>query len=371
MKTVRLGIVGLGAMGSDHGTKIVEGKVPNTTLAAVCDEVADLSHFPNAKPFRNSREMIRSGEIDAILIATPHFAHTTVGIDALENGLHVLVEKPISVHKADAERLIAAWEAAGRKPVFAAMFDTRTVPVYRKLHQLIRGKENGLGRIRRVTWIVTTWFRTQHYYDLGAWRGTWRGEGGGILVNQCPHNLDLFQWLFGMPQSIQAICRIGKYHKIEVEDEFHALLDFADGCVATIIASTGEAPGSSRFEIAGENGLAVVENDRILFTRNETPMSEFCMTSKERMKRPESWDAVIPAGGRAGGHTEIMSNFVDCILNGTPLIAPAQEGVRSIELANAILYSSFKRRPIDLPLDSKVYAQFLKEKIDSSLLPAG
>lgn len=361
---VRIGIVGLGNMGIPHAKTILSDKITNATLAAVCDFGDDaLQKFPEAKPFKDSGELIRSGEVDAIVIATPHYAHTTIGIDALENGLHVLVEKPISVHKADCERLIAAHKDP--KQVFAAMFNQRTDPYYQKIHHLITSGE--LGALRRVNWTITDWFRTERYYSSGGWRATWGGEGGGVLLNQCPHNLDLFQWMFGLPVRVRANCALGKYHNIEVEDDVTAYVEFANGATGTFIASTGEAPGTNRLEIVGERGKLVYENDTLSYTRNVMEMSAFSAVTETSFDKPEAWQVTFPSlKGHGGQHTEILQNFIDAIHDGKELIAPAPEGIHSIELANAMLLSSFEDRTIELPLDSAAYEAVLKKKIASS-----
>ncbi len=362
MKTTRIGIAGLGTMGSNYADWLIAGKVPRATLAAVCDPVIDLTRFAPAHAFTSSEAMIRSDEIDAIIVATPHYLHTTVGIDALQNGLHLLVEKPISVHKADCERLLAAHTNSNK--VFAAMFNQRTDPRYLKIRDLIQSGE--LGEIRRICWIVTNWFRPQVYYDSGGWRATWAGEGGGVLLNQCPHNLDLFQWLFGMPVRVRATCRFGHYHDIEVEDDVTAVMEFKNGVSAVFVTSTGEAPGTNRLEITAERGRVVLEDGTIRWLRNEIPMSEFSRTTASKFGSPSTWTVDIPVSGTGEQHVGILKNFVAAILDGAPLIAPAAEGLHSVELANAMLMSAFLDQSIALPLDGAAYEKLLQEKISSS-----
>ena len=350
-------------MGSIHARSISAGKIPRARLAAVADPVADLSGYaPEAKIFTSAEEMIRSGEIDAILIASPHFSHTTIGIDALQHGLHVLVEKPISVHKADAEKLLAAH--TNPQQIFGAMFNQRTDPHYIKIRELIQSGE--LGEIRRVTWMITNWFRTQAYYDSSGWRATWSGEGGGVLLNQCPHHLDLFQHLFGMPAKVRANCRFARFHDIEVEDDVTAFCEYPNGMTAAIITSTGEAPGTNRLEIAAELGRLVLEDGEISWKRNETPSSEFCSASSSRYATPPTWNVEIPIQGSGEQHNGILRNFVAAILDGVPLIAPAHDGIYSVELANAMLMSTFLDKTIDLPLDGAAYEVLLQEKIAAS-----
>jgi predicted dehydrogenase len=363
MNSVRLGIIGLGNMGCGHAEKILSGKISRCDLAAVCVPAPEkFARFPNAKGFTRSEELVRSGAVDAVLIATPHYDHTTIGIDALQHGLHVLVEKPISVHKADAERLIAAHRDP--KQVFAAMFNQRTDPYYRKVRELIQHGE--LGRVRRVNWIITNWFRPEAYYKLGSWRATWAGEGGGVLLNQCPHNLDLFQWLFGMPKRVRGFCAFGRYHDIEVEDDVTACFEYTDGATAVFITSTGEAPGTNRLEVAAENGRLVFENDALVFTKNETPMTTFSRTATKPFAAPATTESRFTFPDHGGQHVEVLQNFVDAILDGTPLIAPATEGIHSVELANVILFSSARNQTIELPLDAAAYEKHLQQKFPAS-----
>ena len=272
---VRMGIIGLGGMGKYHASLLQEEKVPRCELTAVCDAAPkQLEGWDGIKTFADSRKLIRSGEVDAVLIVTPHYGHTPIGIDALEQGLHVLVEKPISVHKKDCERLIAAH--TDKNLVFAAMFQMRTDPHYVRIKKLIDDGE--LGELQRVNWIVTEWFRTDAYYAASAWRATWKGEGGGVLLNQCPHNLDLLQWMCGMPARVRAFAGLGKHHDIEAEDDVTAYFEYANGATGVFITSTGEAPGTNRLEIAGDRGKVVAEDGKVTFIRNEIPASEYCLS---------------------------------------------------------------------------------------------
>jgi predicted dehydrogenase len=362
MNKVRIGIVGIGNMGYSHAQQILAGKINRLELGAVADHnPAKLARVPQVKGFKKADEMMAAGLIDAILIATPHYDHTTIGIAALKAGLHVMVEKPISVHRADCERLIAAYHGREKKQVFAAMFNQRTDRYYQKIRELIRSGE--LGEIRRVNWIITNWFRTHAYYASGGWRATWAGEGGGVLLNQCPHNLDLFQWMFGMPMKVSAKCAFGKYHDIEVEDDVTAVMEFKNGATGVFITSTGEAPGTNRLEITAERGKVVYENDKISFTRNEMPMGEFSRTSPHSFANPGTWDVSIPAAGHGGQHNEVLQNFTDAILDGEALVAPAPEGIHSVELANSMLLSAWLDKPVTLPIDGKKYERLLKGKI--------
>jgi len=363
MKNIRIGIVGVGVMGRIHAKSIVENKIPGIQLAATCDLIPENAQlFPDSKFFTSSDDLISSGAVDAVLIATPHYAHTTIGIAALKAGLHVMVEKPISVHKADAEKLIAAHK--NPKQVFAAMFNQRTDPYYIAIRDMVRA--GTLGEIRRINWIITNWFRTHAYYASGGWRATWEGEGGGVLLNQCPHNIDLFSWMFGQPDRVRAFCSFGRYHNIEVEDDVTAYFEYKNGTTASFITSTGEAPGTNRLEITAEKGRLVMENDKLVFIENDVAMSELSLTTKGLYDVPKTTVKEIPASGHGEQHIGILRNFAEAILEGKPLIAPAAEGMRSVELANAMLLSAFKDRTIDLPLDGAVYEKELKQKIAAS-----
>ncbi len=364
MKTIRLGIVGLGNMGKFHADYLLKGKVSRCALAAVSDHTpANLAKFPQLKGFLDWDEMIRSGEVDAVLVATPHFSHSQIGVAALQQGLHILVEKPVAPHKADAEKLIAASQA---RPdlVFAAMFQMRTDPRYQRLKRLV--DSGGLGRLARVSWIVTDWFRTEAYYVSGGWRATWRGEGGGVLLNQCPHNLDLWQWICGRPSKVRAFCQLGRYHDIEVEDNVTAYVEYPNGATGLFVTSTGEAPGTNRFEIIGEHGKAVLENGKIQFTRNESSMIDFSRAAKTGFVKPEIWNVDIPFPNTGAEHHLIIQNFVNAILDGEPLVSPGAEGLWSVEIANAMLYSSLMGQTIDLPLDGQAYEAKLNALIAAS-----
>ena len=363
MQDLRLGIIGLGNMGQFHANAIGAGKIAHCQLAAVCDrDERHLGRYLPARGFLSSSELINSGEVDATLIATPHYSHTAIGIEALGSGLHVLIEKPLSVHKADCERLLAAHR--GTKQVFATMFNQRTDPFYLKLREMIRNDE--LGTIRRINWIVTHWFRTAVYYASSGWRATWAGEGGGVLLNQSPHQLDLWQWLFGMPSKVRAFCQFGRYHDIEVEDDVTAYFEYDNGTTGVLITSTGEAPGTDRLEIAAERGRVIIENDRFHWTRNEVPMSEFSKQSTDAFAKPATSEMEIPLAGRGGQHNEVLQNFVDAILFGERLIAPAEEGIHSVELANAMLFSSDTDTTVSLPLNAGLFERWLSDKIKNS-----
>jgi predicted dehydrogenase len=284
MHKVRLGLIGYGNMGAGHAAQILGGKIPRLVLTAVTQHSsARRPSLPGVKVFADPVALLRSGLVDAVLIATPHPTHAPLALAALKAGFHVLLEKPFAVHKAEALQVAAA---AKRRPrqIFGLVFNQRTDPYFRKIRELIRG--GTFGPVRRIHWTITNWFRPEAYYQSSSWRATWAGEGGGVLLNQCPHNLDLLQWMTGMPVCVRAHCHFGRYHDIEVEDDVSAYLEYADGAHATFIASTGEAPGTNRLEIALDGGRIVYEHDVLQLTRNTTPASTFSRTSRELFLAP-------------------------------------------------------------------------------------
>ncbi|HEY3863183.1 MAG TPA: Gfo/Idh/MocA family oxidoreductase [Verrucomicrobiae bacterium] len=366
MNTVRLGIIGMGNIGSHHADYLLAGKIKRCELTAVSDAFVDkLASFKKRglKVFQEGADLIHSSAVDAVIIATPHYQHTTLGIAALEAGLHVMVEKPISAHKADAERLIAV-RRAHPKQVFAGMFQMRAESRYAKIKKLI--SSGGLGQIVRFSWIITEWFRTEAYYASGGWRATWKGEGGGVLINQCLHQLDMLQWLLGMPARVRSFVQLGRFHHIEVEDSVTAYLEFPNAATGVFVSNTGEAPGSNRLEIIGEMGKLLLENDRLLFVRNEVSMFEQSRTAKLGFQKPAVWNIDIPFASEPAQHAMLTQNFIDAILDGVPLTAPGEEGIHSIELANVLLYSGLLNQTIELPLDAAAYEQKLKELIAAS-----
>ncbi len=363
---VRMGIIGLGNMGSSHAKWIQDGDVPGMQLTAVCDhspeKLAKYEAQEGLSCFSSAEEMLSSDALDAVLIATPHYDHTTLGILALEKGLHVLVEKPISVHKADCERLIAAH--TNEEQIFAAMFNQRTNPQYQKLRDLILKGE--LGELRRIQWTITDWFRSEFYYRSGGWRATWAGEGGGVLLNQCPHQLDLWQWLFGMPAKVRSHISLGRFHDIEVEDDVTTYMEYENGCTGVFITTTGEAPGTNRLEVAGEQGKVVIEGDDFTWIRNEVQTTTHSAETNSGFNKPAQWHVSIPVASGGEQHRGILKNFSAAILKGEALLARAEEGIHSVELGNAMILSGLSDRTVELPMDAAEYASLLQEKIDSS-----
>lgn len=368
MTSVRLGIIGMGNIGKHHAAYLLEGKVARAQLAAVCstspDKLTDYA-AKGVKVFGDALELIRSQTVDAVIIATPHYQHTTLGIAAFEAGLHVMVEKPISAHKADAERLIAAHQKNPRLQ-FAGMFQLRVEPRYEKIRALLHNGD--LGEIVRVNWVNTDWFRGEAYYASSAWRATWKGEGGGVLLNQCLHNLDVLQWLLGMPNRVRGFCQLGRFHQIEVEDHVTAYLEWPNRATGVFVSSTGEAPGANRFEIVGTRGTLLLEHGKLHFTRNAADMLEFSRTAKSGFTKPDAATEEIPFANAAAPHAALLQNFVNAIRDGEPLIAPGVDGLHSVELANAMVYSSLQNETLELPLSGAAWETKLNQLSAASKL---
>jgi predicted dehydrogenase len=364
---VRFGVVGLGNMGGHHLKAFTRG-FAGATLTAMAD--TDPLRLEGRKKeydvpgFATHQEMFASKLIDAVVIATPHYDHVPIALDAFASGIHVLCEKPLAVSVNDGRRLIKEYEAKYQHLTFGIMFNQRTNTAYRKVRELVASGE--LGEIRRVTWIITDWFRTNTYYASGGWRATWLGEGGGVLINQCPHNLDLIQWITGMmPKRVIAHASVGRYHPIEVEDDVHATLIYENGAVGQFITSTGEAPGTNRLEIACDRGRVVVEDGhKITWRRSRESVQKYCETTKEAFMGPEMWDVNVPVREQpAQQHDELTKVYIRHMLDGgkTPLLAHGVEGIRGLELGNAMMMAGLTGKPVDLPMDGDAFDAFIQD----------
>jgi predicted dehydrogenase len=369
MANVRIGVIGLGNMGSRHAQNLIKNEVPGATLTAVSDERPERLEWARQELgeqvglFDSLESLIASGKVDGIIIATPHYFHTEQAILALNKGLHVLVEKPAGVHTKQVREMNEVAAKSGK--VFGVMFNQRTNPLYKKLRDLIESGE--LGEIRRTNWIVTNWYRAQSYYDSGGWRATWSGEGGGVLINQSPHQLDLWQWTTGlMPKRIRAFCYFGKHRDIEVEDEVTAYVEYENGATGVFITTTGEAPGTNRFEVSGTRGKIIVEDDKLTFWRLRVSEPEFNSTYTGGFGQPECWKCDIPVTGPNLQHVGIMRDWVDAISKGTPLLASGEEGIKGVTLANAMLLSTWTDNWVDLPINEELFYEQLEQRIQES-----
>ncbi len=369
MEKVKIGIIGYGNMGSTHVKNIFEGKVPKMELGAVCDisserREAFCKQYKDFSVYETAEELYKSGTCDAVIIAVPHYDHPNLAIKTFEYGLHVMVEKPAGVYTKQVKEMN---DIAGKSDkLFGIMYNQRMNPVYQKLRDMIQRGE--LGHIKRITWIVTDWYRPQAYHDSSTWRSTWKTEGGGALINQNPHQLDLWQWMFGMPDRIYARAYFGKYYDIEVEDDVMAFFEYDNGTTGEYITSTGEAPGTNRLEIACDMGKVVMENNRIVFYRNIVSEREYNKVNTSLFNMPECWKCEIPADFSGGEqHIGILKNFTAAILEGKNLIAKGEDGILGLTISNAIHLSAWTGEVIDVKnfSDNRFY-DLLQDKIKNS-----
>ena len=364
MEKVRLGIIGIGNMGSGHLKNILEGKVPEMEVTAVADRQESRStwakeNLPEAVViFEEGKDLIAAGVCDGVLIAVPHYQHPELTIDAMNHGLHVMCEKPAGVYTKQVREMNEAAQKCDR--VFGMMFNQRTNCIYRKMHELVTSGE--LGAIKRVNWIVTDWYRTQSYYDSGSWRATWDGEGGGVLLNQCPHNMDLIQWICGMPSKVQAFCHNGKWHDIEVEDDVTAYLEYPNGATGVFVTTTADAPGTNRFEITLEMGKLVCENGKLMLHKLSENERTFCKTAKGGFDTPECTVTEVETDGENEQHVGVLKAFAGRILHGTPLVAEGLEGINGLTLSNAMHLSSWLKREVEIPFDEDLFLEELNKR---------
>ena len=368
MEKIKLGIIGCGNIGKVHTDNIVGGKCPEVELVAVCDlkkERLDeiLEKAPGVKTFFDAEEMMDSGLIDSVLVAVPHYDHPKYAIMAMKKGLHTLIEKPAGVYTKQVIEMNEVSKDAG--VVFGIMMNQRTNCIYRKMREIV--KSGDLGEIKRTSLIITDWYRPQVYYDSGDWRATWSGEGGGVLLNQCPHNLDLWQWICGMPTKIDAKLHYGKWHDVEIEDDVSAYCEYANGATGTFVTTTGDTPGTNRFEITLEKGKLVAEDGKLKMWVNEMTEKEFSRTNENPFARPNFEFSEVETDGENPQHSGVLNQFADAILHGGELVARGEEGINGLTISNAMHLSSWLGKEIDLTnFDSELFYEELKKRIATS-----
>lgn len=365
VQPVRLGIIGCGNMGSSHIRDHIKGRHHEIRITACADIILERAEkmkemLPFIKTFDSAEALIDSGEVDAVLIATPHYAHPEIAKYAFSKGLHVLTEKPAGVYTKQVREMNEAAAASGK--VFGIMYNQRTNCVYRKVRELVKSGE--LGEIRRVSWIITDWYRTQAYYNSGGWRATWAGEGGGVLLNQCPHNLDLWQWICGMPCKVRAVCHEGKWHNIEVEDDVSIYVEYPNGATGTFITTTGDCPGTNRLEITLDGGKIIVDDgSKISLYRLKGRVSEHCANAEGGFGKLEGEWEEVETDGRNKQHCEVVSKFAAAILRGEELVARGEEGINGLSISNAAHLSSWLNKDVEIPVDEDLYSAELQKKI--------
>ena len=369
MEKIRLGIIGIGNMGSGHARNLLDGQCPDFEWVAVADinpeRLAWTKETLSDKVtcFDDATAMLDSGLIDACMICVPHYDHPRYAIECMKRGIHVMVEKPAGVYTKQVREMN---EEAARHPdvVFGMMFNQRTNCLYRKMRELVQSGK--YGRIRRTNWIITNWYRPQAYYDSGNWRATWSGEGGGLLLNQCPHQLDLWQWICGMPVKVQAQMRFGQWHDIEVEDDVTAYVEYADGATGVFVTTTGDAHGTNRFEVQMDSAQIIVEHDKLRLLEFDVSEPEWSRTNKIPFATMPAREVEVETDGLNPQHVGVLNAWADAILRGGKLVAGGEEGIHGLTLSNAMHLSAFLGRPIEIPLDEDLFYEELQMRVAAS-----
>ena len=370
MTQVRYGIIGLGNQGTNYLKKLsTPDLIPDSAVTALCDinpekiEAAKkMVNFEGAT-FTDYKELVDSGLVDAILVEVPHYLHPEISIYGLTHGVHVLCDKPAGVYTKQVKEMNEIANKSDK--LFGLMFNQRTNCLFRKMREMILGGE--IGEVKRVNWIITNWFRSRCYYESSSWRATWKGEGGGVLLNQCPHQLDLLQWVIGMmPSKIHSFCRYGQWHDIEVEDDVTAYLEYANGATGVFVTTTGEAGGTNRLEVVGDKGKLVANDNKTLtFTKLSMSSREFSETTDRAFGEPDKTVTEVETDGLNEQHVGILKNFTNAILGKEELFVSGQEGINGVEIMNGMLLSSFLGEAVSLPIDDDLYEAELNKKIAS------
>ncbi len=368
-RKVKLGIIGIGNMGSGHASNIVKGNCPELELVAIADknparlDWARAQYPETVTYFDNAIDMLESGLVEAVIVAVPHYDHPTLAIEAIKRGIHVMVEKPAGVYVKQVREMNET-AAAHPEVVFGMMFNQRTNHIYRKMHELVHSGK--YGRVRRTNWLITNWYRPQAYYDSGDWRATWSGEGGGVLMNQCPHQLDLWQWICGMPVKVQTNMHFGQWHDIEVEDDVTTYVEYADGATGVFVTTTGDGCGSNRFEIQMDKAKLVAENDKLTVLEFSMSEPEFTKTNKIPFGHVETTELELETDGLNPQHIGVLNAWAGAILRGTPLVARGEEGINGVQLSNAMHMSAFTGKAVELPVDEDAYYEELMKRVATS-----
>ena len=370
MDKIKLGIIGFGNMGTGHTSNIMGGNCPEVELVAICDKNPERCEFgknkypdANITYFTDAIEMLDSGLINACLVAVPHYDHAKYSMECMKRGIHVMCEKPAGVYTRQVREMIAESEKHP-EVVFGMMFNQRTNPVYRKMHELVHSGK--YGEIRRTNWLITNWYRSQAYYNSSDWRATWAGEGGGVLLNQCPHQLDLWQWICGMPVKVQSKIKYGKWHDIEVDDDVTTFVEYENGATGVFITTTGDGKGTNRFEVQMDGAKLVVEDDKLTVTEFEMKESEFTKTNTEVFGMVKTHNVEIEIESKNPQHIGVVNAWAGKILHGTPLIAEGAEGLKGVILSNAMHLSDFLGREVEIPFDEDLYYEELMKRVATS-----
>ena len=373
MKKVKFGIIGMGNQGSYYAKLFKNGEIENGELCALCDvnpvkleKAKEMLEDKSIATFLDYKEMLDSGLCDAVLVETPHYIHPEIVIACLNKGINVISDKPAGVYTKQVREMNEV--AKKSKAHFAVLFNERTNCLYRKMKEIIASGE--LGELQRVNWIITNWYRTQSYYNSGSWRATWKGEGGGVLINQSPHQIDLVQWIVGqMPKTVRGFCQYGLWHDIEVEDEVTAFFEYENGATGVFITTTGEAPGSNRLEISGTKGKLLCENNQLTWYKLEKDSREWTRERKDGFTPPKMQIIHPETDGQSPQHKGIINNFANAILGLEEFFVDGTEGIHGVELMNAMELSGWRGgEKIVLPVNEDEYLKELSKRIKTSRL---
>ena len=374
MEKVRYGIIGLGNQGSSYMYNIFDkNKIEGAVVSACCDNNPAKIEAMKAKTtnkdvvyFADYKEMLDSGLVDAVLVEVPHYQHPEMVMESLKRDIHVISEKPAGVYTKQVKEMNEF--AKDKKAFFGMMFNQRTNCLYRKMKEMIA--DGAIGELQRVNWVITNWFRTQNYYDSGAWRATWRGEGGGVLFNQCHHQIDLVQWVVGeMPVSVTAQLSYGRWHDIEVEDDVTAIFKYKNGATGVFVTSTSESPGVNRFEVSGTKGRLVAEEGKLIYYKNKIDTLEQIKNATEGFVAPNFEKIEVETDGKNPQHAGIIQNFTNAILGKEEVFALGVDGYNGVALMDAMQLSGWKNgAEVPLPFDDDEYLAILNEKIKTSRL---
>ena len=372
---IRLGIIGIGNQGSMYARRIVkENWCPEIRLTAIADKNPDRIEWaksaisPDVHYFEDAIAMLDSGVIDSCIVAVPHYDHPRLVIECMKRGIHVMCEKPAGVYTLQVREMMAE---ADKHPevVFGMMFNQRTNCLYRKMRELIQSGK--YGRVRRANWLITNWYRPQFYYDSGDWRATWSGEGGGVLLNQCPHQLDLWQWILGMPVKVQSFMRFGQWHDIEVEDDVTTYMEYADGHTGVFTTSTGDPHGTNRFEVQMDGAQLIAEGETLMLAELDQLEQDWTKTNKEAFGSVPCKVINVEMDGLNPQHQGVLNAWAGAILRGEPLVADGHEGINGLMLSNAMHLSSFLGKPVELPFDEQLYYDELMKRVATSKRKSG
>ena len=368
---VRVGLIGFGKQGSHYVRMFIEHRLfSRFRLTAIADTCPQKLQWikdnigSEIECFDSAEAMLSSGIIDACIITTPHPMHPEHVIMCLQHGIHVLCDKPAGVHILQVQQMN---REAEKHPdlVFSIMFNQRTNCAYRKLKSIIETEE--YGKVRRISWTINNWYRSRYYYDSFDWRGIWKGSFGGTIMDQCPHQVDLWQWMFGMPDKVTCRMGFGSHHDIEVEDEVSAIMEYKDGCIGTFNASTSVPNGQNTLEVN-------LDAANIRIRGNSVFVEKFCMPEAKWQQSPrgiyEKMDVApeveIPTDGKNAQHKGVIEAWINRILGKGEGSNDGKEGLASVMLSNAMYMSAFTGKTVSLPLDGQEYYNELMKKVKTS-----